>query len=370
MTAAERAGLPQALYNFFTFGPEHKAGFAPVAFLDFGFLPSVGLYLFWTDAFFKGHDLHFHGSVWTSDWLAGSFSDRIRFEHGEVLTTKLVGIRRPDHAFFGIGPSTLDRYRSRYTEDLLDATIALDVPFGRSSHVKAETGMRSANLSHGHFGHDPSVEQEAATGAFAVPFGFDRGYTAQRNEVVVVLDSRKSVSTGSGARLEATAEQGSDVRRAPGGGWIRYGATAGVFWDLNDYGRVVSLSAAARFADPLGSQPIPFPELVSVGGDELMRGFVPGRLVDRSAAVATLRYRWPIGFALDGSMQAAVGNVFGVQLEQLTPGLLRFSGAVGVETVGSTEGSLQILFGLGTETFDHGGQLDSIRFVVGTNRGF
>ncbi len=143
-----------------------------------------------------------------------------------------------------------------------------------------------------------------------------------------------------------------------------------MFYDLNDYGRIVSLSAAALFAEPLGNEPIPFTELVTLGGDRLMRGFVPGRLVDRSAAVATLRYRWPIAFILDGSIQAAVGNVFGVQLEEFKPGLLRFSGAIGIETVGSTEGSFHALFGVGTETFDHGGQIDSIRFAIGTNRGF
>ena len=65
--------------------------------------------------------------------------------------------------------------------------------------------------------------------------------------------------------------------------------------------------------------------------------------------------------------RARSGNVFGEHLDDFEPGLLRFSGAVGVETVGSPDGSLQILFGFGTETFEHGGQVDSFRFAVGTN---
>src|SRR5262245_25300204 len=44
ITAAERAELPAALYDFFAFGPDHKAGVVPIALLDFGFEPSVGLY--------------------------------------------------------------------------------------------------------------------------------------------------------------------------------------------------------------------------------------------------------------------------------------------------------------------------------------
>ncbi|MDP9151778.1 MAG: hypothetical protein M3O36_17785, partial [Myxococcota bacterium] len=85
---------------------------------------------------------------------------------------------------------------------------------------------------------------------------------------------------------------------------------------------------------------------------------------------ATARYRWPVAVWLDGSIQAAVGNVFGNRLNELTPDLLRFSGALGIESVGSTDGSIEALVGFGTETFRHGGQVDSVRFLVGTNRGF
>jgi hypothetical protein len=370
MANAERSGWPTILYNFFTFGPEHNAGFAPIAFVDFGFLPAVGAYIFWNDAFFKGHNLHFHGSVWSGDWLAGSLTDRIEFATGKVLTLKVTGVRRPDNAFYGTGPNTLDSSRSRFGEDRIDGSAMFEIPFWRSSRVKAGAGIRAVNVYPGHYGNDPSVDQRAASGAFAVPDGFNRGYTEEYNYLLASLDTRKDVATGSGARIEVEAEHGNDVRRSPAASWIRYGATAGVFYDLNDYGRIVSFSAAAVFAEPLGNEPIPFTELVTLGGDRLMRGFFPGRLVDRSAAAATVRYRWPIAFVLDGSIQAAVGNVFGVQLEQVKPGLLRFSGAIGIETVGSTDGSFQALFGVGTETFDHGGQIDSIRFAIGTNRGF
>jgi hypothetical protein len=63
ITAAERANLPTTLYNFFTFGPDHKVGFIPIALVDFGFQPSVGIYAFWDDAFFKGDDLRLHAST-------------------------------------------------------------------------------------------------------------------------------------------------------------------------------------------------------------------------------------------------------------------------------------------------------------------
>ena len=66
ITAAEKAELPGALYDFFAFGPDHKAGIVPITLLDFGFEPSVGLYAFWDDAGFQGHDLRLRGSTWGS----------------------------------------------------------------------------------------------------------------------------------------------------------------------------------------------------------------------------------------------------------------------------------------------------------------
>jgi hypothetical protein len=101
-----------------------------------------------------------------------------------------------------------------------------------------------------------------------------------------------------------------------------------------------------------------------------MRGFYPGRVLDRSAAVATLHYVWPVGAWFDGDIQAAVGNAFGEHLGAFSPGLLRFSGALGLSTVGLQDAPLELLFGLGTETFDRGAQIDSVRVSFGVPRSF
>jgi hypothetical protein len=371
IAAAERSHLPTILYDFFTFGPEHKAGFAPIAFVDFGFNPSVGIYLFWDDALFAGNDLHFHGAVWNSNWLAGSLTERIRLHRDDRLTLKFSAVRRPDYVYYGTGPSTLQGNQSRYGSDRIDGKALAEFSLWGANRLAAGIGFRSVNLYNGYFDGDPSLGQAVAAGFFPPPYGFDRGYTGEYNDLRLALDTRRPVvAPGTGLRLEIGAQQGEDIRRSPGSGWIRYGATAGAFLDLNEQGRVVSLSVAALFADPLGSEPIPFPELVSLGGDAPMRGFYPGRLVDRSALVAIARYRWPIASWLDGSIRAEVGNVFGVHLTDFRPGLLRFSAALGIETEGSPDGSVEALVGFGTETFDHGTQVDSIRVVLGTNRGF
>jgi outer membrane protein assembly factor BamA len=183
------------------------------------------------------------------------------------------------------------------------------------------------------------------------------------------FDTRPPDATGgSGFRVEGDASYQGDLRQLAS--WLSYGGAVGAFLDLNDHGRVISLSVNAHFADPIGHASIPFTELVQLGGSSPMRAFYLGRLVDRSAAVAELAYRWPIWVWLDGAMRFEVGNVFGAHLDDFAPGLLRFSGSVGLESRQSPDNSLQLLFGLGSETFASGARLDSIRFVVGTTHGF
>jgi hypothetical protein len=377
ITAAERADLFHTLYNVFAFGPDHKSGLVPIFFVDFGFKPSVGVYGFWDNAFFKGDDLRAHFSFWDDDWIAGSLVQRIRFHGKDNVQLKFLGIRRPDHVFYGIGPSTLESAQSRYREDRIDFQALLDFPVWRSSKIDAGVGVRSASFADGHYGHDAGILQNVAEGVFALPDGFARGYTAETNDVLVALDSRRPYpEQGSGVRLEAQAEQGNDVRQSPGSGWIHTSAGAGGFWDVNGYRRVLSLSALVMFSDPLGPRPVPFTELVTIGGDipspgafpAPMPGFFPGRLVDRSGTVATLRYKWPIGPWVAGSLQAAVGNVFGEHLEGFDTKLLRFSGAFGIEGDSSPDSSFEFVFGFGTETFEHGAQIDSLRLAVGVTR--
>jgi hypothetical protein len=371
ITAAERAELPRIIYDFFFFGPDHKAGIAPVVFAEFGFNPSVGIYAFWDNAFFKGNDLRLHAAIWNSEWLAGSITERIHLDKDNTLAFRVAGVHRPDHAFFGVGPRSLQSNISRFGEDLIDGGATIDARLWRTSHVEGGTGLRSVSLYNGHYGSDPSLALESSRGAFPIPYGFEHGYTAQYNHLAGALDTRQPrPAPGSGVRFEAQAEQGSDVRGSPASGWIRYGAAAGGFYDVGNHGRVVSVSVAASFADPLGHSPVPFPELVPLGGDAPMRGFYPGRLLGRSALVATARYTWPIWVWLDGALEASTGNVFADHLQDFKPSLLRFSGAVGIESIQATDKAIQLLVGFGTETFEHGGQADSVRLMVGTNHGF
>ena len=371
ITAAEHADIPLKLYDFFTFGPEHKAGFAPVGLIEFGFNPSVGVYVFWNDALFRGDSWHLHAEAWPSRWLAASLTERIQIDSAHAVQFRIEGVRRPDYVFYGIGPKTLQSYQSRYSEDRLEAGGYYEWRFWRSSRILAGVGLRAVSTTNGRYDGDPSLTQEAATGAFAVPYGFDSAYTAEYNRVLLVLDSRRPrPSPGSGLRVEAQAEQGSEVQQLPGSAWVRYGATAGGYLDLNQRGRVLGLAVVTVFADPLGDRPLPFTELASLGGDGPMRGYYPGRLVGRSAAAASLHYVWPIGPWLGGNLEAAVGNVWGEHLQGFQLRQLRFSGDIGLSSLTAGDYPMELLFGVGSETFEHGGTIDSFRAALSVNHGF
>jgi hypothetical protein len=377
ITAAEKAELPAALYDFFAFGPDHSAGIVPIAFIDFGFEPSVGLYAFWDDVGFKGHDLRLHGSTWGADWISGTATERFRF--GEQLELTLTGTatRRPDYAFYGIGPDTRESDLVRYSSDSVDAHFESRLRFGGSNWLDTAIGYRGASFGHSKFEehdrtatHETSLDEAIVTGQIAEPAGFRDGYRAPFVRSRVVLDSRGKSASATGLRFELGGEQGTDLANEPTSAWLRYGGTLGSFLDLKDSGRVVSLSVSALLADPLGDRPVPFTELVQLGGAGMMPGFRQGRLFDRSALVATLRYSWPIWVWLNGSLQAATGNVFGKHFDGADLERSRFSAALGIESSGSRDSVFQALLGFGTETFESGAELDSIRFVVGARSGF
>jgi hypothetical protein len=372
VSAAERSNLPEALYDFFAFGPNHSAGLLPLAFVDFGFYPSVGLYFFCNDAFWAGHDLQIRASTWGEHWLAGSWYDRFHLDPLTDLAFLASAVRRPDYRFYGVGSETLEADRSRYGASRFDAGLQLERKFGGLSRFVAGLGVRRVHFHRGVYDADPTLERQVARQVFAEPNGYAQGYTLLYNHAALTLDSRHArPEPSSGVRLELRAEQLSQLEPKASGGFLRYGATAGGFLDLGRNGRVLSLSVAVNFIDPLlAGEPVPFTELAAIGGGESMRGFTPGRLLGRSSAVATLRYRWPIWVWLDGSIQFATGNVFDAHLSGFEPSLLRLSGALGIESAGAPDSSIELLIGAGTETFQHGTQVTSLRLIVGSNHGF
>ncbi len=258
----------------------------------------------------RGDDRRLHASTWGADWLAGSLAQRIRLPGARSLTLGVVAIKRPDHVYYGMGPSTLESAQSRYGEEFLDGTMTFDVPLWRSSRVQTAIGVRTASFYDGHYGADPTLTQQVRAGVFALPPGFADGYTAETNRILVALDSRRKYpAPGSGVRLEGRALLGNVLSQSPASGWVRTDGTAAGYLDVDGHRRVISLSAEASFSDPAGAGPraLHRARVARRATSNPMPGFLPrAALVDRSAAPSPpCATAGPSGRGSTGPMQAA-----------------------------------------------------------------
>jgi hypothetical protein len=294
--------------------------------------------------------------------------ERFRLNPNWDLTLSGTGTRRPDYAFYGIGWDSRNDDLLRYSADTIDARAATRWQHGESL-VEVWSGYRSATFADTEYDRE-SVADAIAGGKIAAPPGYYEGFQAPFVGARGVLDSRRPGGSNTGVRFDLGVEQGTDFRNAPTSAWLRYIAAAGVIYDPGGKGRSISLSLATLFIDPLGDREVPFNQLIQLGGPRLMPGFRESRLTDSSAAVLTLRYSWPVWIWLNGSLQAAVGNVYGKRLEDFSLERSRFSGAIGIESHDSRDSIFQALLGVGTEAFVSGAALNSVRFTIGARRGF
>lgn len=370
VTTAEKNRWHARLYDFFTFGDDHQAGVVPTALFDFGLRPSVGLYFFWDRAFADRNAIRLHTATWGRDWITATLTDRVALDSRTTFAMRGEVTRRSDGVFHGIGPNA-DSERTRFSSTSMQVGPQLFVRLGAASELAAHVQVRRMTFRDGGCCDNPTLDEGIARGWFAPPPGWRESYTIVTERLDLALDSRAPrPSPGSGVRLEVHAEPAVDVS-GPRRSWVRFGGSVGGSLDLNHKQRVVSLTVGAELAEPLQKgAPIPFTELVRLGGFGPMRGFLPGRLVGRSAATATLQYTWPIWVFLDGELHASVGNVFGERLDGFALRDTRLSTGIGVRSNSRRDHALQILVAVGTNTFGAGAGVDTVRVVVGTTRGF
>jgi hypothetical protein len=377
ITFAERSGWPAVISDFLALDQVHPVGVVPFMLIDFGFEPSAGLYAYWDDAGFKGHQLRFRGSTWGPRWLSGTVTERFLLGPQEVTFTA-TATRRPDYSFYGIGPDTRESALTRYQGDTLYARAESKLTFGGRNVLEGAFGYRAARFGHSDYdeddrgkpGYQPSIEEAVAAGTLPEPPGFRDGYRAPYAGARLLLDSRGATHRRSGVRLDVNAEQSADLANSPSSGWLRYGGTLLGFVDLSDHGRMLSLAITTILVDPIGDRPVPFTQLAAPGGGRSLPGLRTGRLAGRSSLVAMLRYSWPIWLAFNGSLQGGLGNVFGPHFEGIRPGRARISSAIGLETNSSRDTVFQAIVGFGTETIESGANLDTIRVAVGVRSAF
>jgi hypothetical protein len=389
VSTAEREHWPTLLIDFFTFG-DRQGGIVPTLLIDLGMRTTVGVYAFWDDFLAPDNDLRLRGTYGGSGSYALRVLDRFPLGPGQLAFTGAFEAR-PDNVFHGIGNANVDDdVRSRYDSHISRFDVTYRVPWFRSSYARVIADLREVDLNgSGSCCDDPPVNDQVEAGIFAPPPGMNQVYDVTGQSAELVFDSRwprfaeglelgsdyvTPPGTGLRLALRGRANELLDQSLAPGAaladGWVNYGVSLGGHYDLTGQQRSVSATAIIDFVDPIGSGQVPVTDLVSLGGDRPLSGFLANQFVDRSAAAMRFEYRWPVAVWLDGSMLYEAGSVFGAGLSGFDLSRFRNSYGFGLVALGAQDHPFQALVAVGTKPWGSGGGVDSFRFVFGTTAGF
>ncbi len=365
---AEREHWADTIADVFEFGPDNRNLIVPTALFDFGLLPSVGIYFSGDDIFADDNNIRVHAATWGAPWINVTVADRYSIDHEDALQLRFEFKRSEDNLFFGIGPDVTSDTESRYGLERTELAASYRRQLWNESRIDLTAGAHRITFIDGQCCGNPSIATRVADGQIMAPPGYGEMYSAAFGHAEVLLDSRRPrPEPGSGGFLYLHARPSIDMHDAQS--WIEYGGVIGAALDLTGHQRTVKLQLGADFVDGISGGPVPFTEY-SVLGSQFMPGFVAGWMIGQSTTFAQVGYTWPVWLGLDGQTRFSVGNAFGEHLDGFSLRSLRMSGDFGVTTSATRDQGFEVLFGLGTETFEQGAGITSVRVTFGSRQGF
>jgi hypothetical protein len=370
MTTAEREQWD--LFRYLPISDEPLPwGIIPTAFIDFGFLPSLGLFLWFDHALVEDNHVSVQIGFGGPDWLRGTLVDRFPIAEGAVVELKVDGWQRPDYLYMGLGPYARPDRITRYGRRNLDGMAELRIRPFRSSQIRIVLGVSANELYDTSVNEDDeqSLSEGIARGWFPdYPPGFRTGYVAYFQRLELALDTRQSApeATG-GVRVEVHGELGVDINAPLARQWLLWGGALGGYVDVAS-GRTLGAWGTAELATPTGTEPVPFTELSDLGAMGRMPGFRNGWVVGESALAFGVDYAFPVAPWLDGFVVVSCGNAFGRHFDGLDAGLFRMSYAIGVRA-GNPDQPFVVQAGMGTASFDDGGGPQVFRLTFGSQPG-
>ncbi len=371
VTNAEEAEIPDKVVQFFTFGPDNNVALAPTFSFDFGFRPNVGIYFRWNEFLHEDHKLRAGFSFGGVNWLSGSLAYRIAPDD-ENWEIQIGGnaIKRQDGLFFGIGEQASEANRSRFDWVGYDAVLTARGSFWRQSNLLLELGYRNRQFGDDLEQSKTTIPERVEEGRFdAPPPGYEDGISIVRQSARLTIDSRRSrPDTGHGVRVTGGYEVAFDAN-APGQQmWIKYGGAIAGFVDAGGQ-RLIGLHVSAAASEAFAGS-IPFTELNVLSGNGPLRGFVGNFLSGESSFSILADYHWPVWNWLDGTLHVAVGNVYDGQFEDMAFENMRLSFGIGLAGVSQRDHFFEFLVGFGTDTFEDGPDIESVRILFGGTREF
>jgi hypothetical protein len=367
---AERGRWTDAVAEAFRFGEGGKTTLFPMAAFDFGLRPSVSAYYARDDLLAPGNRLAIRASTWGARWVDVAAADRYAIDPADRVELRGELERGRDELFVGLGPDATDATRSRYGLARIDGELGFRRRLSETAWLDAGSGLRHTEFLDGACCGDPSLDARIARGELMAPPRYREPFTAAFARIALGIDTRRRRPEPGGGGFARV--HGRPSVAGGNGSWIAYGGVVGGALDLTGHRRTLTAELALDFVDPVSgpmSRGVPFTEYPVLGGDA-MAGFVAGWLTGRSTAAAQLAYRWPIWLGLDARTRVALGNAFGDHLTGLAPRALRLSGDVGLVTGSDQDRNpgFELLLGVGTETFEQGGHVTSVRIAIGSRQ--
>lgn len=375
ITRAEEVQLAERVVRFFHFGADGQHFLAPTFTFDLGFRPNVGLHFGTDDLWAPGHELRLAYSFGGASWHVASITDRYTWKSSDTLAWEL-GVRsrfvdRNDGRFFGTGREAARDVDARYDFLQSDTEVFLSRARTPWNTLRVATALRFRR-----FGEDVARDERTLTDALlagqisALPQGFEDGVLLHATTLAFTLDSRPArPAPQSGVHLSGALTFAYSLRDPAEATFLRWDGALSAHVDLSGSAHVLSLALSLSSVENLRGQ-APFTELPVLSGSGPMPGFLGELLQGPSATSLALRYHWPIWVYLDGTLAAAVGNVWDEDFGGFALDALRLSFDFGIAAVTRRDHFFELLVGFGTKPLSEGAQPDAFRFVIGGRREF
>jgi outer membrane protein assembly factor BamA len=226
--------------------------------------------------------------------------------------------QRDDLYFNGIGQVHVG---SRYGIRSVNGVASLRTKVGRmlSLGIGAQSALKRFVNGDPRAGNEPIAEVycvrvlgrcvDGVVDPRQVP-GFDRGTQYARGVADFVLDTRDN---GFEPRAGFFVSGLGDYTHGLGfdeSSYFRITGSAGAAVSVWQRSHTFVLRGTVSVVEPINDVPVPFSELLVLGGPDTLRGFLTGSFRDESLLWLTAEYRWPIWMYADGSLFADWGGTF------------------------------------------------------------
>jgi len=372
VTAAEKGKWYNHYVDFFSFFPyEHELGVFPNFFYEFGFRPTIGVHAYLRNFPNKKHLPELWVTTGGSDWTAFRFQDTYTIKRNDSkLIFNASKIDRPDLIFYGVGADTVKEAASRYSLGSNEVILTYEKLFFGESCVFLKAIYFNRELKDGKCCSDINISEAASKGLYSIPNGFNSKYKVFAPRIELELGQRLTrPEEWYGGRIMAFGQYNKRIDRSDGN-WTHYGGSLVGFKRIDNRHRIFTLSLSASFVEKKGEIDIPFHELPANDGRDSFLGFKRRRIIGDSIISSSFEYKWPIWAYSDGILHYSVGNSFGSNLNGFDFGRLKQSIAFGLRQTASSGPQFNFLIGLGSNTFDQGGDFKEGRFVIGGGRAF